>query len=286
MFCSFQIETTEIIALFESLDPVLQLQYLKDYKGFIDNVNAVYTIKKNASVIAEKLSNGSRLQELSFPSEIISNNFDVFISHAHLDEEKKGLITKLAAYLFGMYGIRCFIDSEYWDYCDEIIKKINKSVGDQYVYRLESGQTLKTYDTNKLLYVSSNVHAMLSMALMRMIDYTPCVIFVDSEESITYKSDNRGKIHEITMSPWIYEEICYVNSLTRKKPDYYKERLQEGHECFSATFGFDVDKGNFKKLNAAILKKLVYKKRKESMCKLFDKYLDLRFPGKANHLFL
>lgn len=286
MFCSFQIETNEITALFDSLDSVKQEQYLKEYKEFIDNINIIYSFKKNASALAEKLANGSRLQEMSFPSDIISNYFDVFVSHAHLDEKKKGLITKLAAYLWGMYDIRCFIDSEYWVYCDDIIKKISKKVGEQHEYKLESGKPLKTYYTDTLLYVSSNVHAMLSMALMRMIDNTPCVIFVDSEQSITYKSDNRGKIHEITMSPWIYEEINYVNSLTRKKPEYYQERVQEAQECFSATFGFDVDKGNFNKLNASVLKNLVYKEKKTSMCKLFDKYYDLPFPATNNRLFL
>lgn len=146
-------------------------------------------------------ASGSRLQELSFPSATISDHFDVFISHSHQDEKKKKMITKLAYYLYGKYGIRCFIDSEYWSYCNKIIKDVNAKIGNHYEYTLNGENKLTTSNTNDLLYISSNIYAMLSMTILRMIDYIPCVIFVDSEESISYVKNENGEIDEITRYP-------------------------------------------------------------------------------------
>lgn len=277
MFRPYQIKSKEIESLVSRLDHVTSICYNREYGKFSSTINELLKERFNSQRLVKSLANGSRLQELSFPSGEISHNFDVFISHSHQDEEKKQLITKLASYLYGRYGIRCFVDSEYWAYCNEIIKEVNSEIGKHKEYTLSNGKKLTTSNTSDLLYVASNVYAMLSMAIMRMIDNIPCVIFVDSEESISYIQNANGEIGEITRSPWIYEEINYINSLKEKCPKYYKGQIREGLECFSEGFKFNVDKGNFRTLTAEVLSRLNIDDREQAMCDLFDKYKELPY---------
>lgn len=277
MFRPYQIESSEIGKLAGGISAVRSEIYNRSYSAFRSNINEFLKDRLNSQRILKSLASGSRLQELSFPSGTISESFDVFISHSHQDEEKKRLITKLASYLYGRYGIRCFVDSEYWSYCNDIIKDINSEIGKHKEYTLYNGRKLTTSNTDDLLYVSSNVYAMLSMAIMRMIDNIPCVIFVDSEESISYIKNKDGEIGEITRSPWIYEEINYINSLKEKCPEYYKGQIREGLECFSEGFKFNVDKGNFRILTSDVLSNLTIDNRVQAMCDLFDKYKELSY---------
>lgn len=277
MYRPYQITSTEIESLVDSLDSIKTACYKREYDEFRFSISELLKERFNSQNLVKSLASGSRLQELSFPSGNISQSFDVFISHSHLDEEKKQLITKLASYLYGMYGIRCFVDSEYWSYCNKIIKDVNHKIGKHSTYILSNGEKLTTSNTDDLLYVSSNVYAMLSMAIMRMIDNIPCVIFVDSEESISYVQNAKGEIDEITGSPWIYEEINYINSLKENCPDYYTGQIREGIECFSEGFKFNVDKGNFRILTSDVLSHLTINNRERAMCDLFDKYKDLPY---------
>lgn len=277
MFRPYQIKSPEIDLIVAGLDVVTFEIYKRKYNQFRSATNESIKGQIDTNRIVSSMANGSRLQELSFPSDSISDSFDVFISHSHQDEEKKKLVSNLALYLYGRYGIRCFIDSEYWSYCNNIIKDVNRKIGKHNEHVLANGRTLMTSDAEDLLYVSSNVYAMLSMAIMRMIDNIPCVIFIDSEESMSYEKNIDGKISEVTKSPWIYEEINYINSLKENCPSYYKEEIHEGMECFSERFKFNIDKGDFQILTKKELTNLTQNNKEQAMCDLFNVYEQLSY---------
>lgn len=273
MYRPYQITTSEI----DKLNTQYYVNKANSYKNFRDNIRCYLREKLNYNLILSSLSNGSRLQEFCFPSETIKSKFDVFISHSHTDEDEKGNISKLAKFLYEKYGIRSFIDSEYWSYCNDIIKGINKEIGNRKNNILQNGKKLITSDADDFLYISSNIYAMLSMAILRMIDNIPCVIFVNSENSLNLNINSNGKIGVATMSPWIYEEINYINSLKENCPDYYKSIIKESQECFSERFAFNVEIGNFRQLSAKTLSNLSINNREKSMCKIFDLYNSLPY---------
>ena len=63
------------------------------------------------------------------------------------------------------------------------------------------------YDYNIYNYTTSHVPTMLSIALMKMMAKTECVLFVDSDNTIKYQ-----KGQSQTLSPWIYEEISLAQN--------------------------------------------------------------------------
>ena len=90
------------------------------------------------------------------------------------------------------------------------------------------------YDYEKRNSSTAHVHAMLSIALMEMIEQCECCIFIQSENStipsLKLKSiSNEDK----TFSPWIYEEINYMNMLQPHKSQRllrYFSKLDESEQ--------------------------------------------------------
>lgn len=85
-------------------------------------------------------------------------------------------------------------------------------------------------------FSTSHVHAMLSMAIMDIINKTECRIFLDSGHSIQMKSlENASKAR--TLSPWLYEELSFMRYLptqtVMRRTKYFSsdlENLFEGAE--------------------------------------------------------
>lgn len=171
-------------------------QEIKDYSKEIVNKQAI---------------NGTDLQELWFPVDEIGE-FDVFISHSHKDIEK--LVVPFASWLYSHLGLRCFIDSQYWQYADDLLNIIDK----QYAWQEES----RTYNYYIRNFTTSNIHIMLSMALMKMMNKTETVIFIDSDNSVTYKKEDG----QVTPSPWIYEEINFAKNLEIKLPERWLKKIK------------------------------------------------------------
>ena len=70
------------------------------------------------------------------------------------------------------------------------------------------------FDYFKRNLSTSHVHAMLSIALLEMISQCECCIFVQSDNSVIPSLPLSGiKGNDKTFSPWIYEEINYMNQL-------------------------------------------------------------------------
>jgi len=166
----------------------------------------------NKDTIKQALIDGTKLQEEWFPSWSYDSRFQVFISHAHKDEET---VKKLAGFLKYKCGLNTFIDSLYWGYVGSLQKELDEYYSK--VYR----EGRYTYDYETRNFVAANVHIMLSMALMKMMDACECLIFVDSDNSLKY-----AKGQTSTPSPWIYEEMGFSRMLRVNIPERYKKLIR------------------------------------------------------------
>ena len=125
----------------------------------------------------------------------------VFISHSHRDED---LAIGFAGWLEVEFGISAFVDSCIWGYADELLHML-----DQRYCRSSSGST---FDYEKRNRSTAHVHALLSTALVHMIDRTECLVFLNTPRST--------KVHGVvqsTYSPWIYTEIEVSRTIRREK---------------------------------------------------------------------
>ncbi len=188
----------------------------ENYQYYLEIGKTLYTIQKEqckTKLFEFKGENGridgSRLQENWFP-EIKA---DIFLSHSHMDEE---LAIALAGYLYEKYRLKVFIDSCFWGYSNDLLKSIDE-------------EYCKNYDDNLYSYEkrncsTSHIHMMLSTALQRMIDKTECLIFLNTDNSITSVPD---EIKKTTLSPWIFMELetsKIARTIKRREIKYYEEK--------------------------------------------------------------
>ncbi|MEI3773564.1 hypothetical protein [Pectobacterium brasiliense] len=158
------------------------------------------------------------------------NEPHIFISHSSKDVN---LAIRLANTLYEKYGIISFIDSQLWGHIDYALKEMHekhcKILGSSSYYYEKS---------NNLL---SHMHAILSMALMRVMDNADSVIFIESGNSVhQYMGDE--KINPLdaiekkseTLSPWISSEVNFANSL---RSNGHKDRVRSGLESYSLNKG-------------------------------------------------
>lgn len=145
---------------------------------------SIKTYMKNDGIDAKKL------QEDWFQS----IKADVFISHSHADE---ALAMAMAAAMEQELGLRCFIDSCVWGNSDELLRDIDNTYC--------TGASPNSYSYRKRNRSTSHVHMMLQGALVRMIDQTECVIFLNTPRSMV--ADARMTDESRTASPWIYAEV-------------------------------------------------------------------------------
>ena len=241
MFIPFNIKKTTIDSICGNHIYKYDTEYIT--RKLRDNINL--------DRIKQSLIDGTKLQEEWFPSEFNESQFKVFISHSHKDEVT---VKKLAGFLKERYGISSFIDSLYWGYVNDL----QQSLDDYYASFERDGK--KYYDYDKRNFLTANVHIMLSMALMKMMDACECLIFVDSDNSLRYNKGATG-----TPSSWIYEEMGFSKRLRVNVPERYKKnfkvQLNESRErtgyCFMTfsqaesnepDFNFEVDMEHFKEL--------------------------------------
>ena len=265
MFIPFKIKKTTI-------DSTCKLgRYTYNTDKMLEHVKA----NINAESIKRALIDGTRLQEEWFPSEAYDSLFDVFISHAHADDYA---VKQLAGFLQEEYGLRSFIDSVYWGY----IGQLQKDLDDWYSAKESYGH--KTYDYKTSNFMAANVHIMLSTALLKMMDSCECLIFVDSDNSLTYQ-----KSQPQTPSPWIYEEMSFAKRLRVNIPLRHKDKFQvtinESRErssvCFfchstierrEAKFTYDVDLRDFEELLISDFELAKGSKGKKVLDLWYDKY--------------
>lgn len=187
---------------------------------------------------------GTTLQNFWFPTQ--AAGYDVFISHSHND---LGYAINLASWLERRCGLRCFIDHFVWNSADDLLKRIDN------VYTWEPER--KVYDYIKRNFSTSHVHAMLSMAILDIIDCSECCIFIESDQSISLEG-----IKTKTLSPWIYEELTYMKKGRITLPERYQHlrshvrmyaegaRMEMINESRGLQVSYDVNLKDFAGINA------------------------------------
>lgn len=208
MFQVFKITTGEIQKLIS--DHTVDTNYAQLYENLAKRVRTTLTAKN----VEAHYHDGSRLQEDWFPNNI--GPFHIFISHSSKDAK---VVKQFAKWLKLHLNLDCFVDSVYWEYSDNLLMKLDIAW-----CRYWSKQSRRyLYYYNKRNFTTANVHCMLSMALMKMMNSCECVILIDSDNSLRYR---RGESVEKTPSPWIYEEIEMANMLPHIVPDRLKKKRQ------------------------------------------------------------
>lgn len=147
---------------------------------------------------------GDRLKKLWFPH----GKYDVFISHSHSDLNKAHF---LANWLEENCGLKCFIDADVWGNAFTMLNELDLS---HCHFRRDAYGVVYDYDEHNLC--TSHVFSMLSIALMEAIDNIECPILIETKNSVPLKTTIQDK----TLSPWIFEEVNFMNKLQRKRPTW------------------------------------------------------------------
>lgn len=109
-------------------------------------------------------------------------NANVFLSHSHKDIE-------IVQYIAGVVlskGYTPFIDSCYWGYLDNLLKRLDDK------FCLDDAQ--KYYNYEKRNGTTTHVHLMLMNRLIETMNDCEALIFVNSQNSTKYNKDGSEKI--------------------------------------------------------------------------------------------
>lgn len=267
MFLPYRIQEVEIKSLISDHP---KLSFDEDYSAIQEIIGCQIT----AEMIEKGLVNGTNLQETWFPTD---HKFHIFLSHAHKDET---LIKQFAAYLRDRFNAKVFIDSCYWGFCDRLLRQL-----DDKICHYQDANGKGWYNYNRRNFTTSLIHTMLANALLKMMNNTETVIFVDSENSLKYNKYTDGNN---TPSAWIYQEISYANCLEKRIPERWINQIRfvnskrEGGQlrlfCESRLpelpeTQFDVDLSKFYNLTAKFLQSILKSDPEEMMNTLHLEYL-------------
>ncbi len=132
--------------------------------------------------------NHNKIKEAFFsPFKPQLKSAQVFLSHSHADKNKA---LEVKNYLESKTNRRVFIDSLFWDYKDDVLRKL-----------AEYDDTSKIEDAFTLI---------LKKSLEYMIKKCPYFVFLKSKNSVSLNQDLLG----ITYSEWIYEELRIAHSIS------------------------------------------------------------------------
>lgn len=136
---------------------------------------------------------------------------DIFISHSHKDIK---VINALAGWLYSKFNVKVFVDSYIWNYCDDLLRKL-----DETYCRHSNGES---FDYDKRNFSTAHVHMMLSNALNKMIDKSECIIFLESDNSLSLKNN----IEVGTSSAWIYSELVTCSLIKTNVPKRHEKKTE------------------------------------------------------------
>lgn len=151
------------------------------------------------------LIDGSVIEEEWFPQ----IEADIFISHSHKDID---LVHMLAGWINSKFGLKCFVDSNVWAFCDDLAELLNSEYSNK---RRSLDNDGYLYDYTSCQDVSKHVNTMLTLSLYKMIDRTETLFFLNTPNSIApYANDEQ----ESSKSPWIYSELMCSEIVRRQLP--------------------------------------------------------------------
>lgn len=167
---------------------------------------------ENKNAISDKLHNfipnngkidGTNIQNSWFPT----IDADVFISHAHSDEN---IALTLAGWLWCRFRLTSFVDSCVWGYSNDLQKIIDEQF-------CKKGYNSNSYESRN--FSTSHVHMMLASALTIMIDSAECLFFLNTPSSLSVSD-----IEDKTCSPWIYHELTISKYIRKRFPTRHKRK--------------------------------------------------------------
>ncbi|MFP6227297.1 toll/interleukin-1 receptor domain-containing protein [Helicobacter pylori] len=129
-------------------------------------------------------------------------NAQVFLSHSHADKNKA---LKVKGYLESETNHKVFVDSLFWDYKDDVLRK------------------LAEYDD--ISGIEDAFTLILRESLEYMIKKCPYFVFLQSNNSVSNQGPSR-----ITYSAWIYEELRIAHSISESRPIPMMESMQVFHD--------------------------------------------------------
>ncbi len=252
MFRGFKIDNIDIYTSFNDDE----LEYYKTIgESIYRKTKRKFSI--NNFLDEDGILDGSKIQSNCFPTV----EADIFISHSHEDLD---LVKSLAGYLYKTKGLISFIDSCVWDFVDELLQKIDEN------YSLKNNGY---YSYELRNHTTSHVHMMLITALMKMIDETECLFFLNTPSSISIE-----ETMEKTYSPWIYAELTISKIIQCKLPKRFVQKSAELLENFSIKY--DVDLSHLYDLSLDEIKESMTKQDKYTVLDDFysrwDKYFCLQ----------
>ena len=181
---------------------------------------------------------GSALQNYAFPTGK-DGTYHVFISHSHDDLEVALL---LATYFKRYFDLNVFLDSYAWKSADGLLLKIDNEFCKQ-----DKGY----YNYHRRNFSTAHIHAMLSMAIMDIINKTECCIFIESNHSIKLSALSNANSAK-TLSPWIYEEYAMMKTLPRHRMNNSLQSICKAEgitESRDLKMAYNADFAEFMELN-------------------------------------
>lgn len=206
---------------------------------------------------------GKALQKYVFPNGEV-NDYNVFISYSHDDEN---LVKRLVTYLREYCGLKVFLDYYVWKSADSLLKRI-----DDHYCKTRDG---KQYIYGRRNFSTSHVHAMLSMAILDIINKTECCIFLDSEHSIHLdRLSNISKAR--TLSPWIYEELSFMRYLPFQhsiiRTRMFSSGMENLFEGLQLKVAHEVDMDGFLIMDETDLSLLAHYRGEKGLDALYHRY--------------
>ena len=249
MYAKFNLDISEIHQLktFSESRPIYGIESInidEVRKAIRPNLKALV----KGSTSAENVIDGNALKNYIFPTGE-DGDYDVFISYSHDDTDDAIF---LASWLEQKCGLRVFLDYYVWGSADSLLKDI-----DDHYCKQKDGR----YNYSRRNYSTSHVHAMLSMAIMDIINKTECCIFINSGHSIHLPSLRKTTTAK-TLSPWIYEEnkmmLLLPSRLVRREVKYFSviEKAERSDSLKNLMIAYKVNLKGFYTLTCENLKKM------------------------------
>ena len=181
---------------------VLKIYYQGKGRELLENQKKNIKESLNNYIDRNGILDASLIEKDWFPS----INSHIFISHSHEDEETALF---LVGYLYEKFGLKCFVDSCVWGYSNDLLKKVD----DKYC-KYENEQT---YNYNKRNNSTAHIHSILLTSLLKMIDKTECLFFLNTPKSVSIEYTINKEY--FTCSPWIYSELKFSEFARKKKSE-------------------------------------------------------------------